>query len=90
MKIYAILTDMTVRERTKRINVFSIILDSHDAKFLDVVNALQFLTDLNKRMNMTVQRNSINVCVFVLAFTENMSQQNKNSECKISAVIRDC
>ena len=90
MKIYAILTEMMIRERIRRVNVFSLTLESHDVEFLDVIDALQFLEDLDKRLRMNIQEEQMLVCAYILTFIEDMSQQNANFDCKASIAVRDC
>ncbi len=90
MKIYAILTEMMIRERIRWVNVFSLTLESHDVKFLNVIDALQFLEDLDKRLRMNIQEEQMLVCAYIFTFIENMSQQNANFDCKASIAVRDC
>lgn len=90
MGIYAILAGMTVRERTRRANVFPITLGPHGSNFEDVIEALQSLRELDEGVMMHIQGNDVFVCAFILAFLGDMPQQNDNSGFKRQNATRGC
>ncbi len=79
-----------IRKWIRWINVFSLILESYDVEFLNVIVTLQFLEDLNKKLRMNIQEEQMLVCAYILTFIENMSQQNVNFNCKALIAVKDC
>ena len=61
-------------------NVLTLILNSHETKTKDVVNAMtKNFTNLNKKIKIEVDERLIIVCVFTIIFIENTFQQTNNN-----------
>ena len=74
MRIYLIFATMTVRERIKRFNVFSLTLKSHDNYFSNVISAMKaFLTILDKELKMQINNIEKIVCAYTLAYIDDIS-----------------
>lgn len=80
MSFYMTLSDITVRDWSHHLNVFSIILESHDSSFDNVVLSLSALKKLNERLMMKINEQKTFIYAFIQVFIENMSQQQNNSE----------
>lgn len=70
-----------MRERNRRVNVFVLILRSHDLKFEDVINAIiSNLKALNRDMKMSINEENTMICVFIYVFLDDISQQLNNKD----------
>ena len=90
LNIYVIFTELKFHKQNCCLNVFSIILDSHANSMNDVIDTLFLMSLLNCEMKMNINNQQIKVCVYTLAFFENMSQQNENADFKQHNVLKDC
>lgn len=80
MSVYLIIAVFTFRERARRFNVLSLTLDSHESNFSDVVDAFSSMKNLDSDISISINDKKIFLCVFILAYLDDMSQQQKNSE----------
>lgn len=69
---------------------FLIILESHESNFSDVIKALKYFVSLNENMKLIINEQKIFVCVFLLTYIDNISQQQKNSEFKNQRTTLKC
>ena len=90
MRIYVIVAALTFKERARRVNVFSLTFESHDSNFVDVIDALKSLISLNEDTKVLIHEQKTLMCVFILTYIEDMSQQQENSEFKSQRATFDC
>ena len=90
MRMYMIIAVFTFRERTRRANVHSLTLKSHDSNFANVIETLQHLEDFDEDISITINDEEIFLCVFTHMFVSDMSQQQKNSKFKSQNANLDC
>ena len=76
MGIYVTITDLSWRERKRRVNVLSLTLDSHVSDFEDVIKVLEpELIALNRDLKININDVDTFICVYTMIFTGNMKQQ---------------
>lgn len=82
MSIYVILASMTLTKRNRKANVFFITLKSHESKLSNVINAINlFFAQLNREIFTQIEDDeTILLCVYILTFINNLSQQSNNKE----------
>ena len=80
MKMYVIVIVFIFKKRNRKINVFFLILELHDSNFSDVIKVLIYLMFLNQNELLIINNEKIFVCVFILIYFDDMSQQQKNAE----------
>ena len=90
MKLYLIIVFFIFRKCARRVNVLSLTLESHDSNFLDVVDALSFMTELDAELITFIDDKELFLCVFILVYIENMSQQQKNFDFMSHEAHYDC
>ena len=91
MSIYLNLAELSFWERIRRSNILTLTLRPHGSNFSDVIEAMQpSLAALNKREILSINDQDIFVCAFTLCYTEDMSQQQENSECISQQVNKRC
>lgn len=90
MKFYVNIISFNFRKRTRRINVLFLILNSHDNNFNDVVHALQKFYQLNADKIIQINEIFILICVFIMTFLNDMSQQQKNFEFLFQKINFEC
>lgn len=88
--VYFIIAAFFFRERIRRLNVFALILKSHENIFSDVTEILNALSSLNVDEILFVNQKSIFVCAFIFCYFDDMSQQNENSNFMIQNVTHYC
>ena len=80
--MYLIFVNFSFKERIRRFNVFSLIFESHESNFSDVIVAMQSIL-MNLKAEKTLKfddEKQIFLCAFTLCFLDDMSQQNENFE----------
>ena len=82
MKIYVIVAVLTFKKNLVELMCFYFIFGFHDNNFADVITALKSLIFLNENTKCLINEQKIFMCVFILTYIENMSQQEKISEFK--------
>jgi len=100
--MYLMIAAFSSQERNQRTNVFPLTLGPHGSNSSDVIEALSnMMQTLDCEILMNINGIQHFVCVFTLAFTEDMPQQQKNSGflsqnakfecqfCKVSAEKRN-
>ncbi len=90
MKLYLIIVFFIFRKCARRVNVLSLTLESHDSNFSDVVDALSFMTKLDAELITFIDDKELFLCVFILVYIENMSQQQKNFDFMSHEAHYDC
>lgn len=89
---YFILACLSYKKRRKLTNVFILTLESYKIIFHDVVEVFsKSIKKLNYNVEMKINKECEIICVFVMTFFENMSQQTNNIEFfRHNANIRYC
>ena len=78
---YLIFVNFSYKKRRILINVFTVILKSHDAHFKNVIeNFDKVIRTLNRDQNLNINEEQTTICVFIMTFLKNMSQQTNNAE----------
>ena len=90
MGIYMIPACLSMAERSKRTNIYSITLGPHGSNFHDVISSLGALRDLDKGIEVDIDGQRTTVVAFALAFLGDMPQQNDNAGFKRPTAIRSC
>ena len=90
MKVYIIVAALIFKKRTRRINVFSFILESHDSNFADVIKVIRFFVLLNENIKVLINEQKIFFCIFILIYIDDMSQQQKNFDFKSQETTLKC
>lgn len=90
MRIYLIIAIFIFRERVRRFNVLSLMLDSHESNFVDVIDAFSVMRDLDSDISTSIENKKVFLCVFNLAYLDDMSQQQENSSFMSQNVDYDC
>ena len=92
MSMYVMFAAFSFRERTRQVNVLSLTLESHESNFFDVIAVLRSsLTSLERDELLKLNdKQKIFLCVFILSFLEDMSQQNENFEMMNQRVNLEC
>jgi hypothetical protein len=90
MGIYMIPACLSMIERSKMSNIYSITLGPHGSNFHDVISSLGALRDLDKSIEIDIDGQKTTVVAFALAFLGDMPQQNDNAGFKRPTAIRSC
>ena len=93
MGIYATIAALNWRERKRRANVFPLALGPHATDFADVIKVLEpglVALDRGVTVDLSGDGNSTLLCVFTLAFTGDMKQQQDNSGFMSPIANRGC
>ena len=88
---YFISDNLFYDERRKIVNVFTLILKSHDVALKNVVNAFaKFIKVLNKKTDLYINDQKQKMCAFVFDLIKNLFQQIDNSEFLRHNVQKSC
>ena len=70
---YLIFIYLIYKKRRKLVNVFTLILKSHEIKLNDIVKAfVKFIQQLNRETKLKINDNMKTMCVFVIIFLNNI------------------
>ena len=88
---YLIFVNFLYKKRRILINVFIVILNSHDAHFKNVIEIFdKTIRTLNRDQNLNINEKQTTICVFIMTFLKNMSQQTNNTKFFRHNVIMKC
>jgi hypothetical protein len=90
MGVYLTLASMNLRQRSRRANMFPLTLGPHGSNFSDVISSIVGLAQLDKGIEIEINGEKKFVCVYILAFTGDMPQQQENSGFKRQSANRGC
>ena len=90
MNVYEIIASFSFRKRARRVNVLSLTLGLHDSNFVDVVDALQHMTNLDEGISISINGEEVFLCAFNHMYVEDMSQQQKNFDFKSQNATLGC
>ena len=80
MGMYLMIAAFSSRERYRRTNVFPLTLGPHGSNFPDVIEALGgMMQQLDRGLTLSINGLETFVCVFTMAYTGDMPQQQENS-----------
>ena len=79
---YLISTCLIYENRRKVINVFTLILNSHETKILNVMKVFfKLIRQFDRELkNMKIDEEKTSMCAFIMSFISDMSQQTNNDE----------
>ena len=88
---YLIFVNFLYKKRRILINVFIVILNSHDAHFKNVIEIFdKTIRTLNRDQNLNINEKQTTICVFIMIFLKNMSQQTNNANFFCHNAIMKC
>ena len=92
MRMYMIFANFFFKKRIRRFNVLSLILESHESNFADIVAVLQsLLANLKVDESLTFDdEKKVFLCAFTLCFLNDMFQQNENFEFLNQRINLEC
>ena len=78
---YFISTCLSYKKRRKIVNVFTLILNSHEINFDEIMKFFnKHFRQLNRKMNLIINATSHIMCAFIIVFLNDMSQQANNKD----------
>lgn len=91
MGIYVTMAGLSWRERKRRANVLPLTLGPHASDFTDVIKILEpGLAALDRGLKVDINGVETLICVFTMAFTGDMKQQQENSGFMSPIANRGC
>ena len=91
MTFYLTFVCLSYNEKRKIANQFTFTLNFHEIDIKNVVEAFdKFVRNLNRELELMINEARIFVCVFCVAFLENMSQQIVNENFSHHNVDMSC
>lgn len=73
INFYLNFVSLRLRDRFRRYNIISIILELHESKFENIISVLRDLRLLNREINLNINDEMKFVYAYILAFIEDIS-----------------
>ena len=73
LEVYLIIVRLNQRERKKRVNVFSLALESYNNDFADIIKVIKFdMIKLNKNVLMEMNNVKHIICVYIITLIDDI------------------